>query len=201
MSTRDYFCSVNSIDPISAVVGSNDGRLVDALIEKYSSQYDADELKDEYVCEAIEERREWAESMIKCTSPPKKEPGCWHYFFEDLALHFGLEPDSELPFNEGWKHYYSWSPYRKLIKKHISRQSMKSLGYLESGRPLRGKKVEHDGCVFAWLSPEEVRELHHSLSALDRTVITDDWIDFHETLTESLQIVSSQSKYLFMGAQ
>ena len=174
--------------------------LVNALIDRYSAQYDADELGDEDIQEDIAERRSWAESMINCKSPPKKEPGCWHYFVEDLAQHLELDPNSELSVNEGWKHYHSWKPYRKLVKRHISRQSMKCLGHLESGRPLRGKKIDHDGCVFAWLSTPEVEELHESLSKLDSAVVTEEWADFHETLVESLKVVRDQARELFMGA-
>ncbi|HUG69506.1 MAG TPA: hypothetical protein VMM76_17275 [Pirellulaceae bacterium] len=201
MSTRDYFFSITSIEPIRAVVGSRDETLVNALIETYASQYDPATLEDEDVQDDIEERRSWADSMINCERVPKKEPGCWNYFVEDIARHLGLEPDSNLPFNEGWKHNCSWQPYRNIVKRHVTRQSGRSLAHLEDGRPLRGKRIDYDGCLFGWLTADEVKELHQSLSQLhDALIANTDFVDFHETLVESLKIVSSDSRDLFMGA-
>ena len=201
MSTRDYFCSFTSIDPIRDAVGSGDDALVEAVVSLRTKAL-KDEFGDGFDEDADDpEFRDYVESMIKCKSPPKKEPGCWNYVVEHLAKHLGLEPNLDLPFNEGWKHYDSWGPYRKLVKKHVTTESMKSLRHLQDGRPLRGKKIGHDGCLFAWLSADEVRELHDSLSQLDDTVITDaDLADFHDTLVDSLQMISAESKVLFMGA-
>jgi hypothetical protein len=87
------------------------------------------------------------------------------------------------------------------VKKNITRQSRKSLAHLHTGRPLRGKGIDYDGCLFGWLSADEVEELCQSLSKLDDALIADtEFVDFHETLVESLRIVSSDSRDLFMGA-
>lgn len=197
MSTRDYFLSITEVGPIRDAVASGNQALVEAVVslrmKALREEFGEDEDDPEF--------REYAESMIACKSPPKAEPGCWNYVVEHLAKHLRLEPNADLPFNEGWKHYYSWKPYRKLVKKHVTPQAMTSLRYLEDGRPLRGTSIDHDGCVFAWLSADEVRELNDSLSRLDATVISDvGLIDFHETLVESLQMISAESKSLFMGA-
>jgi hypothetical protein len=155
----------------------------------------------EDVQEDIDERRSWAESMIMCKSPPRKEPGCWNYFVEDLAQILRLEPNRNLPFNEGWKHSYVWEPYFKIVKKNITRQSRKSLAHLDDGRPFRGKGIDYDGCLFGWLSADEVKELCQSLSKVDDALIADtEFVNFHGTLVESLRIVSSDSRDLFMGA-
>lgn len=197
MSTRDYFLSVTTIDPIRDAVASGDGAMVEAVVALRKKA-----LKEEFgEDEDDPEFRKYAESMINCKSPLEAEPGCWNYVVEHLAMHLGLEPNASLPFNEGWKHNYSWEPYRELVKRHVTPQSMTSLGYLDDGRPLRGTRIDHDGCLFAWLSADEVRELNDSLSRLDAAVISDDdLIDFHETLVESLQMISAESKALFMGA-
>ena len=182
MSTRDSFYSITSIDPIRDVVASND----DALLEAFAEP----------------EYREFMESVIKCKSPPKKEPGCWQYWIIALGPHLGVELDEDLPVNDDWKHYGTWEEYLKLVKKRVTKQTLASLNHLYIGRPLQGKEVEHDGCLFAWLTAEEVKELHAALSQLDESVITDEeLLEFHEALVESLQIISTESKTLFLGAQ
>ncbi|QDU10389.1 hypothetical protein [Gimesia aquarii] len=197
MSMRDHFFSVTSIEPIRTCIASGDRAVVEGVIKSYlrgDLDYEDEDEDDPEFREAVEE-------MITCVSPPKKEPGCWIHVLEHLAQYLELSPDFDLPFNEGWKHSHVWPPYRKLVKRHISRQSRKSLGYLDDGRPFRGRGIDYDGCVFSWLSADEVKELSNSLSNVDASVITDpDLIDFHETLTESLQIVAGQSRDLIAGA-
>src|SRR4051794_21902563 len=40
------------------------------------------------------------------------------------------------------------------------------LDHLVSGRPLKAKGLDPDGCMFGWLTPPEVSELHASLRRL-----------------------------------
>jgi len=203
MSTRTRFVSITSIDPIREAVASNDDALVDIVMNRYTNQlrkeYDDEEEIDN---DELEEFREYVESMILCPSPPKKEPGCWNYVIELLAKHFKLKPDDKLPFNEeDWKHYPVWESYRTLVAAHITPESDKSLKYMENGRPLKGSRIDHDGCVFGWLAPNEVKELYRSLSRLDEAVVTDeDLLDFHDGLVKSLKIISDRNSVLFMAA-
>ncbi|HEY7152407.1 MAG TPA: hypothetical protein VH575_00465 [Gemmataceae bacterium] len=202
MSTRTHFVSITSIDPIREAVASNDDALVDAVMTQYTNQlrkeYDDEEEIDN---DELEEFREYVESMILCPSPPEKEPGCWNYVIELLAKHFKLKPDDKLPFNDDWKHYHVWEAYRALVAAHITPESDKSLKYLENGRPLKGSRIDHDGCVFGWLAPDEVKELYRSLSQLDKAVITDeDLLEFHDGLVKSLKIISKRNAVLLMAA-
>ena len=201
MSTRTHFVAIASIDPIRDAVASGDGALAEAIMTRYVNGLRAEYGGDEDVEEEADEFREYVTSMIMCRSAPRTEPGCWNYVIKLLAEHFNLSPDRDLPFNEGWKHYHVWKPYRGMVARHVTPASNKSLEYLENGRPLKGAEIDHDGCVFAWLAPDEVRELHQSLSKLEPAVITDeDLADFHDGLVESLKIIGDRNAVLFMAA-
>ncbi len=203
MSTRTHFVSIASIDPIRDAVASNDEALVEAVMTRYKKQLRKEYGEEEEIDDDdLEEFREWVESMILCPSPPNEEPGCWNYAIELLAEHFKLKPDRRLPFSdEDWKHNQVWGDYRALVAAHITPASDKSLKYLEEGRPLKGSRLDYDGCVFGWLTPEEVKELYRSLSRLDKAVIPDeDLLDFHEGLVKSLKIISDRNAVLFMAA-
>jgi hypothetical protein len=201
MSTRTHLVSISSIDPIRNAVASGDEGLVEAVLTRYADQ--ARERYGEEIDEdSLGEFREYVESMILCAKPPKAEPGAWNYVIEHLAGHFQLAPDRELPFNdEDWKHYYVWEEYRGMVAGHLSAKSKQSLEYLENGRPLRGSKIDHDGCMFGWLAPDEVKELHGALAGIDRAAITDEEMeDFHDWLVESLKMVGDRNAVLFVAA-
>jgi hypothetical protein len=202
MSTRTHFVSITSLDPIREAVASGDAALVEAVMTRYVNQLREGSDDDEEIDEDdLDEIREWVEGMILCPSPPEEEPGCWNYVIELLAEHFDLKPDGNLPFNEGWKHSRVWGRYRALVAGHVTREADRSLKHLEEGRPLRGSRIDYDGCVFGWLAPEEVKELARSLSQLDRAVIADeDLLDFHDGLVRSLKIIGKRNAVLFMAA-
>ena len=194
MSMRHRFYSLTSIEAIRACVASGNKNAVEAIVQGYLQDSDL-EIDDE------PEYRHNAETMIMCDRAPRKEPGCWFHLVPYLALHLGLSPDDDLPINEGWKHSHVWPPYRKLLKRHITRTSRQYLAYLDDGRPLQGKGIQYDGCVFSWLIRNEVQALYESLSQLEPSVITiPDLTGFHEDFVESLRIVTSQSRDLFAGA-
>lgn len=206
MSTRTRLVSVASIEPIRDAVASGDKALVEAIIARHASDLreesgDEDDLEDE-AGEEDEEFREYVESMIACRKPPRAEPGCWNYVIEPLAAQLKLSPDDDLPFNEeDWKHYGVWEEYRDAVSGHVTAESARSLKHLEEGRPLRGSRIDHDGCAFAWLAPEEVKEMHRSLSGLDPDLFEDgDLGDFHEGLVSSLKRISDRGAALFLAA-
>ncbi len=194
MSMRDHFYSVTSIEPIRACIASGNMDAVIEIVRQYRQDSDLD-IDDEL------EFRHNVESMLMCDRPPRKEPGCWYHLLPYLATHFELSPANDLPINEGWKHSHVWPPYRKLVRRHVSRVSRKLLAHLDVGRALQGKGIQYDGSVFSWLAENEVRDVHESLLQLDSTVITiPELNDFHQDLVESLGIIASQSRDLFAGA-
>ena len=181
MSTRTYMVSIQSLDPIKQAIGSRDEALLDALLTAVGDD---------------EDFQRYARGMIM-ESRPRKEPGCWNYLVEPLAEHFGLTPN-RLPL-EDWKHYYVWEDYRSLANPLISSSAQTLLQLLESGRPFHGSAIDHDGCMFAWLTPDEASLLLSELSAIDAQKFGD--IDeFHEQLVESLQETVNKRHALFLGA-
>jgi hypothetical protein len=181
MSTRTYMISLKSIEPIKAAIGSQDQKLLNALL----SGFDDDEDMESY-----------AKNMIM-NSPPSKEPGCWNYLVEPLANHLGLSPNY-LPMDD-WKHYHVWEDYRPNINTLVSPAAQKFLLFLEQGRPFIGSEIEHDGCMFAWLSTDEAELLLGELAKID----ADDFgelAEFHEELLESLQATVDNKCALFLGA-
>jgi hypothetical protein len=202
MSTRTHFTAITSIEPIRDAVASGDEALVEAIMAQQAGELrdeEDDEVEEDE--EEDEEFREYAESMIQCRKPPREEPGCWNYVIAALAKHLGLAPNDDLPINDDWKHYHIWEPYRAAVAGQVTPDSARSLKHLEDGRPLRGSRIDHDGCVFAWLAPDETKELHRSLSRLDKTLFEDENLaEFHEGLVESLKIIADRDAALFMAA-
>jgi hypothetical protein len=202
MSTRMHFGSVSSIDPIRDAVASGDRKLADAVIALYEKEMrnesgDEDEEGDE----EDDEFRGWVEDMILCRTPPKKEPGCWNYVIQYLARHLKLKLNERLPANDGWKHYHAWEPYRARVAGRITPQSKQSLKYLDEGRPLKGTKIDHDGCTFAWLTPDEVRELHQSLSPIAPDAVgneSDGLAEFHEVFVDTLKAIARRKAVLLL---
>ncbi|GAA4431229.1 hypothetical protein [Bremerella cremea] len=207
MSTRTFVLSVPSLDPIREAIASGDQQLVDALVEvtrleleeEYGEEPDEDE--QEEIDEQLEEARESLQEMILCETPPDKEPGEWNYLVTAMIDHLKLEKFWKYPINEDWKHYYIWDPYRAEVEEQIADDAQKLLQYLDEGRPLRGKAIEHDGCVFAWLSLAEVETLLAALEPVDPSKFSDEFFpDFHEQLLGTLRGISKRKHELFLKA-
>jgi hypothetical protein len=78
---------------------------------------------------------------------------------------------------------------------------MNLLSYFENGRALRGTKIDDDGCLFAWLSAEETKELHRNLKAVPPEKTTNDELqDFHQELIESFEDAASRGADVFFAA-
>lgn len=202
MSTRVHITAITSIEPIRDAVASGDDALVEAIMAQLESDVRGEESdEDEQDDEEDEGYRGFVKSMIKCRKPPREEPGCWNYVIAALASHLNLALDDDLPINDDWKHYHVWEPYRAAVAGHVTPQAAQSLKHLEEGRPLRGSRIDHDGCVFGWLAPDEVKELHRSLSSLDAGLFEDDDLaEFHEGLVESLKAIADRNATLFLAA-
>lgn len=207
MSTRSFILSVPSLDPIRDAIGSQNESLVEALVElnrkeleeEYGKNPDEDELEE--IEEQQEECREQAEKMIMCEATPDKEPGAWNFLITALIGHFELKEFWKYPINHGWKHYYIWEPYRGEIYERISPEANKLLMHLEKGRPFKGTGIDYDGCVFAWLTLEEVQALHDALEPLDTSQFSEDYFqEFHQQLVETLAGVASRKHELFLKA-
>jgi hypothetical protein len=181
MSTRTYMVSLQSIEPIRKAVGSKDRALLDAVFQAVGRKKDF---------------RSYAEDMIM-GSPPAKEPGCWNYLVEPLARHFGLSPH-RLPLDD-WKHYYVWGDYRSMADPLLSKPGKRLLEFMESGRPFVGSSMDHDGCMFAWLTAAEVKSLLDELTAIDAQTFGE-LDEFHEELVESLRETVDRNADLFIGA-
>ena len=201
MSTRTHISSIISIDQIRNTIASNDESLVKSLVERYENalreEYDGDDPDEAELVEF----QETVGEMIKCSSPPKVEPGSWTYVFETLAYHFELNWQDDYSINEDWKHYQIWELYRMMISKTIATESDFALEYLQEGRPLRGSKVEHDGSVFGWLEQTEVAGLHESLAMVDPSAISDPELgNFHDSFVATLKRIKDRNDVLLMGA-
>ena len=199
MSTRTHMVSIKSLDPIRDAIGSGDASLAEALMQRYSSDmreyYDGEEPEEE----ELEEFKQYVDSMVMCSQPPDKEPGCWNYIIELLAAHHELDP-VRLPL-EDWKHVYVWEDYRSVVEPLITPESKQSLQFLDAGRPLKGSGIDYDGCVFGWLTLDEATELHETLTKIDAKALEQRGLDeFHEELLDSLGQTKDKGAVLFMAA-
>jgi hypothetical protein len=172
--------SLESLEPIKQAVGSKDSALLEALFESIG---DDDEL------------RYYAEEMIMGL-PPASEPGCWNYLVQPLAQHLDLSPH-QLPLDD-WKHYYVWEEYRSIADPLLSAESNRLLEFMELGRPFVGSSIDHDGCMFAWLTAAETLSLWGELPS-DAGEFSD-LEDFHEDFVEALKETVVRNADLFLGA-
>lgn len=185
MSARTYALSLKSLSPIRDAIASQNAVMYSAVV----AQFDADDT----------DRRDYARSMILVAEPPAKEPGCWNYVVEPLAKHLGLDP-KYLAIDD-WKHYAAWEGYRSAAETTLSAEANKLLGYIESGRPFRGTEINHDGCLFAWLTNAECTALLAELEEIDAEFFADiDLDELHEELIESLRSVVDSGAEMFIGA-
>ncbi len=185
MSTRTHLFSISSLVPIQNAIASRDESLVEAALQAYDRE--------------DEDYRAFAESMIMVKKAPRKERGEWCFMIESLAEHFDLSLE-RLPL-EDYKHFYIWPDYREVVEPHLPRGINLLLEFLEEGRPLRGKKIISDGCLFGWLALQEVKDLHQALTSLDEDEVhVDDFDEFHEELVESLQLTAERDAMLLMTA-
>jgi len=185
MSTRTHALSLKSLAPIRYAIASQNESMYEAVI----AEFDADDT----------DRRDCAKSMIFAAAAPAKEPGCWNYVVEPLAKHLGLDPNY-LAIDD-WKHYAAWEGYRSVAETMLSPESTKLLGYIESGRPFRGVEIDHDGCLFAWLTNAESTALLSELEKIDAESFANvDLDELHEELVESLKSVVDSGSEMFIGA-
>ena len=182
MSSRTYMLAVESIEPIRQAIGSADQAILDGIAANLDRE------KPHHL--------EYAQSMIM-SARPKKEPGCWNYLVKPLAQHLGLAVE-QLPMDD-WKHYAVWEEYRKIVDPQVSAEALDLLKMLAGGRPFQGTTINHDGCVFAWLSTAEAAQLLDALAPVEIDE-DDDLADFHRELTSSLQFVVTNKMDLFAGA-
>lgn len=209
MSTRDFMIAIKSIQPIREIVGSKDQALFDELLESAKSEIEEefgpedelDEDDQEEYDEQLDETKAELNQLIMADGSIKTEPGSWIYLIKRIIEIRDLATVSDFNFNAGYKHYYAWEPYRELVQKRISPEANEALQFLEHGRPLRGKKIDHDGSLFAWLTNQEAASLHDSLSQINWPELGDEELeDFHNDLVEALGIVVEEKSDLLLGA-
>ncbi|MEW4455064.1 hypothetical protein AB1L30_20525 [Bremerella sp. JC817] len=202
MSTRTELVSLPSMQPLQAAVASGDEDLADQLKRLIQDDLAALYGEDDVDAEEHDEFQAMVQEMILSKSPPSEEPGTWQALIRRLAVVWKLDVKSDYSFNQrGWHHYGCWGPYRKMLTGCITVDSLKLLEYLDLGRPLRGDTVEDDGCLFAWLDPDEVIRLEEELSSLEESaIVIEELQDFHELLTECLDEVAQQQHALLLLA-
>lgn len=182
MSSRAQLYSITSMDPILDSVGCGDNKLLEAII--------GDATGDDVA---------WATSMLSA-SPPDNEPGAWNYVVHHLAEHLHLEMNFlEL---DDWKHYGVWEEYIPRVRESISDPCREMLTMFKDGRPLKGSKVQHDGCCFAWLSADETRQLFTELEKVNGSTLSDDEdiVEFHEELIASFKKATKLGHAIFYAA-
>jgi hypothetical protein len=202
MSSRTYLLSIRSLEPIRKAIGSKDRALFDAFVAGKNKDFQA------------------AAKEIIMKAPPANEPGWWQYFVEPLAEHLGLSP-RPLPLDD-WKQHYVWRDYRAVADAFVSAQGKQLLEFLEAGRPFVGSGIEHDGCMFAWLTAAEVKSLLAELTAIDaakfsaapaqagrrkssknpklEAALAAEKGRFHQELIQALQATADANAELFLGA-
>ncbi len=210
VSTRDFMLAVKSIAAIRDVIGSNDQTLFEDLFKfaekELREEFDAFDRTDEDDLNDFRQQLEGAKAelgrMLLTNPPPEKEPGLWITFIERIIKKKGLAVKVNLDFDQGYKHSYVWGPYRKLVQSRLSPAAVEALEHLDNGRPLRGKRVVNDGCLFSWLTLSEITALHDSLSQITATDVGDPELEeFHQDLVDALATLKKKKCDLILGAQ
>ncbi|MBM4077322.1 MAG: hypothetical protein FJ267_16955 [Planctomycetes bacterium] len=192
---------VISVEAIRSVVSSKDQSLYDQLLKSTLDDIEKelgpqDELEGDDLGEFNEQldetKFELDQMLIKPTAPVA-EPGCWIFLIKQIIQVKKLEINVSLSFNKGYKHFYAWEPYRKSIGSRLSREALESLQYLEDGRPLCGKSISGDGCLFAWLTHSEISALYESLATITTNDVGNpDLNEFHQDLVDSLDVLNGK---------
>lgn len=196
--------AVKSIEPLRNVVGSKDQSLYDSLLKSAKQQLETEygrNSDDDDFQEQLDETKAELQRMILKSPPPKTEPGCWIYLIRDIVKAQKLEIKVNFPFNKGYKHSYVWQQYRTLVSSRLTKAALEALRHLEIGRPLHGKKIDYDGCVFAWLTQPEIAALHESLSKIpDANVGDKELEEFHADVVAALAALKKKKCDLVLGA-
>lgn len=209
MSTRDSLIAIRSIQQIQQVVGSKDQSLFDLI-----QQATEDDLKRDFGApdqleggdlEVFEEQLETANTelnrMIMDAKPPAAEPGYWIFIIQRLIKLKDLAVPLNFTFNKGYKHWYAWEPYREAIVDRLTKPALEALQHLEKGRPLRGKKIDHDGCLFAWLTQPEIADLYDSLAKISASNVGNaDLEEFHQDVVDALALLKKEQCDLVLSA-
>jgi hypothetical protein len=208
VSLRDNFLAVRSIDSLRRVIASKNSELYSELAARYDKvlleEYgDADDLDEAGAADLKDHREEIAtalDQIIMSDQPPAIEHGDWVGAFELIAELLGIEICGKFPIN-GYKHHYTWGPYRERIHPQISADVDRLLSLLDSGRPLLGTSMESDWTMYAWLSGDEIACLH---DALVKVAVGDDdgsgLAEFHKDLLASLKLLCKKGAELLMVA-
>lgn len=201
MSTRDFMIAVKSVQAIRDVVASGD-EAVFKLMLKATTKHLKEEYEDEELDEQLLNAEKDLRQMVLTEPPLAREPGCWIYFIERLveSKRWAVKVDLD-DFDQGYKHYYAWEPYQKLVQERLTASALQSLDHLRQGRPLRGQKVDHDSCLFAWLTHPEIAGLHDSLTLIaTKDVGHADLEEFHQNLVIALARLKAKKCDLVLGA-
>lgn len=201
--------AVTSIEQLRNVVGSKDQALFDLLLklntDELENAYGPRNQLDEEVLEEFEEELNETVSNLKLmllsSKPPTAEPGAWIYLIKQIIEAKQLAVKLVFSFNKGYKHLYAWEPYREAFATRLSKSAVEALQHLENGRPLRGKRLEYDGCIFAWLTQSEIAALHESLSKFSAAEVGNcDLEEFHEDVVEALAMLKQEKCDLVLSA-
>ena len=80
-----------------------------------------------------------------------------------------------------------WEPYGKLLRSRLSEPALQAIQHLGNGRPLRGNKIDYDGCVFSWLTQPEIAALQDPLARIAANEVGNlELEEFHQDVVEAL---------------
>ena len=95
-----------------------------------------------------------------------------------------------------------WREYHGSVADWLPDGPRALLGHLANGRPLKAQGLNHDGCMFGWLTAPEVSQLLTSLRGLAQShpvVESEEFVyNFHADLLKSL--AACEGRCLLIGA-
>jgi hypothetical protein len=174
VSMRPMIYPVSAVEPLRRAYGSHDEALINRIVDEESRHEKLEQASSE-----VDKFRDLARRFVE--GRLDDEQGRWKANLYRLARGLGLL-QTEYPINEDWK-WMARCDYHAEVVSQLPEDARQLLTWLVEGRPLKEEAIVADGCYYAWLDKDEIKQLHTAISALEVSEESmGELMEFHEEL-------------------
>ena len=158
----------------SGAYGSHDEALINRIVDEDNRHEKFDPASSE-----VDKFRDLARRFVE--GRLDDEQGRWKTRLDRLARGLGLL-QTKYPINDDWQ-WMAWCDYHAEVISQLPEDARQLLAWLVEGRPLKEEGIVADGCYYAWLDKDEIKQLHTAISALQVSEESmGELTEFHEEL-------------------